>query len=99
VDRSWNQVYVTEDRRLTYGAGTLIDLPLGGHFWGPELVVCRSTRSRISDTGQTPHGGRRLQWLVAGSRLLWATDRRHERPINNSGHALTFQRSGVQSEL
>jgi hypothetical protein len=37
VDRSWSLVYVTEDQRLTYGAGTLIDLPLGGHFLGHQL--------------------------------------------------------------
>jgi hypothetical protein len=45
VDRSWNLVYVTEDQRLTYGAGTAIDLPLGGHFLGPELLAAfqRST--------------------------------------------------------
>lgn len=45
VDRLWNLVYVTEDQRLTYGVGTAIDLPLGGHFLGPELLAAfqRST--------------------------------------------------------
>src|SRR3954453_16356630 len=39
VDPSWNLVYVTDAHRLSFGAGTLAELPLGGHLMGPELVA------------------------------------------------------------
>jgi len=51
VDADWNVLYVTDDQRMSLGAGIPLELPIGGHMLGPELAA---TYARATNGANTP---------------------------------------------
>lgn len=39
VDDRWRVVYVTDELRLSFGNGNLVDFPIGVHMFGPEVAT------------------------------------------------------------